>query len=55
MIEYPVELGSFPHILGEDKLFGIRNRKYGRTVLGVYVYRPTKQFDMRPEEFISLK
>lgn len=55
VIEYPVELGTLPHILGEDKLFGIRNRKYGRTVLGIYVYRPTKQFDMKVEEFLSLK
>lgn len=51
VLEYPVELGSLPYILGGDKLFGIRNRKYGRTVLGIYVYRPTQQFDMRPDEF----
>jgi 16S rRNA (guanine(966)-N(2))-methyltransferase RsmD len=55
VIEYPVEMGTLPHILGGDKFFGIRNRKYGRTVLAIYVYRPTKSFDMRPDEFISLK
>ena len=55
VIEYPVELGTLPHILGNDKLFGIRNRKYGRTVLGIYVYRPTKQYDMKVDEFTSLK
>jgi 16S rRNA (guanine(966)-N(2))-methyltransferase RsmD len=55
IIEYPVEMGTLPYILGEDKLFGIRNRKYGRTVLAMYVYRPTKKYDMRPEEFVTLK
>jgi 16S rRNA (guanine(966)-N(2))-methyltransferase RsmD len=55
IIEYPVEMGTMPYILGGDKLYGIRNRKYGRTVLGLYVYRPTKKYDMRPEEFLDLK
>lgn len=50
-IEYPVEMGSMPYILGENKFFGLRNRKYGRTVLALYVYRPTKHFDNRPDEF----
>jgi len=54
VIEYPVEMGTLPQILGRDKLFGIRNRKYGRTVLGLYVYRPSKQYDMRPAEFERL-
>ena len=51
IMEYPIEMGSFPHILGEDKFFGIRNRKYGRTMLAIYVYRPIKTFDMRIDEF----
>jgi 16S rRNA G966 N2-methylase RsmD len=51
-IEYPVEVGSLPYILGGDKLFGVRNRKYGRTVLALYVYRPSKQISMKPEEFL---
>ena len=51
IMEYPIEMGSFPHILGEDKFFGIRNRKYGRTMLAIYVYRPIKSFDMRVDEF----
>ena len=55
VIEYPVEMGTLPFILGEDKLYGIRNRKYGRTVLGLYVYRPNNKYDMRPDEFLSLK
>ena len=54
IIEYPVEMGSLPQILGNDRLFGIRNRKYGRTVLGLYVNRPTKKYDMRPDEFLML-
>lgn len=89
VIEYPVEMGCLPPILGMnspylysnkvstqyntflniiliiiapqnavlggDKLFGCRNRKHGRTVLGMYVYRPNNQFDMRPDEFIRFK
>lgn len=55
LIEYPVEMGTLPYILGEDKLFGIRNRRYGRTVLSLYVYRPNKKHDMRPDEFVSIK
>lgn len=54
VIEYPVEMGTLPQILGNDKLFGIRNRRYGRTVLGIYVYRPTRKYEMKPEEFLSL-
>lgn len=46
-------IGSLPQILGGDKFFGLRNRKYGRTMLGIYVYRPTAQYDMRAEEFGS--
>lgn len=51
VIEYPIEMDALPHIIGDNELFGIRNRKYGRTILGMYVYRPTKQYDMRPDEF----
>ena len=51
LIEYPIEMGSLPYILGDDELFGVRNRKYGRTVIAIYVYRPTKKMDMRPDEF----
>eukprot|EP00611_Tribonema_gayanum_P030383 TRINITY_DN8438_c0_g1_i2.p1 TRINITY_DN8438_c0_g1~~TRINITY_DN8438_c0_g1_i2.p1 ORF type:complete len:367 (-),score=105.06 TRINITY_DN8438_c0_g1_i2:319-1377(-) len=58
VIEYPVELGCLPHVIGDGRLVGLRNRRYGRTVLGVYICRPTGRLDMadsRPEEFISLK
>ena len=51
VVEYPANMGQLPYIIGGDKLFGVRNRKYGRTVLAVYVYRPTRKFDMRPDEF----
>lgn len=54
VMEYPVEMGSLPQILGQDKFYGLRNRKYGRTMLALYVYRPTFQYDMRPEEFGSV-
>jgi 16S rRNA (guanine966-N2)-methyltransferase len=55
VLEYPAEMGSLQYVLGEDKLFGLRNRRYGRTVLAVYVYRPRSQVDLRPEEFLSIK
>jgi 16S rRNA (guanine966-N2)-methyltransferase len=55
VLEYPEEMGCLPPVLGEDKLFGVRNRKYGRTVLALYVYRPSRKIDMRPDEFVSLK
>jgi len=34
---------------------GLRNRRYGRTVLAVYVHRPTGKLDLSPftEEFLS--
>lgn len=54
VIEYPVEMGTLPHIIGEDKLYGIRNRKYGRTVIAIYVFRPNKKYPMRPEEFLRI-
>eukprot|EP01038_Epipyxis_sp_PR26KG_P006232 gene6232-8587_t len=53
IIEYPEEMGSLPYILGDNKLFGVRNRKYGRTVIAIYVYRPNQKLDMRPDEFVG--
>lgn len=52
VIEYPEEMCKLPYILGDNKLFGVRNRKYGRTVLAIYVYRPGRKFDLRPNEFV---
>ena len=56
VIEYPVELGCFPPVLAEGQLVGLRNRRYGRTVIGVYVNRPSGRLDMQPwsEEFVSV-
>lgn len=54
VVEYPVELGSLPHVLG-GRLVGVRNRKYGRTVLGIYVCNPSGRMEVagsRPEEFL---
>ena len=39
----------------EKVLIGIRNRKYGRTVIGMYICNPSGKYenaDSRPEEFI---
>lgn len=58
LIEYPVELfGELPHVYNGDKvtMIGIRNRKYGRTVIAMYICNPTGKIenaDSRPEEFI---
>jgi len=52
LIEYPEEMGPLPAVLGGDRLFGVRNRKYGRTVLAMYVYRPSRQLSMKPDEFL---
>ena len=59
VLEYPVELGCLPQAIGEGSMVGLRNRRYGRTVIGVWVYLPTGQhddlLDARPEEFVSIK
>lgn len=56
MVEYPVELGIFPPTLADGRLVGMRNRRYGRTVLAMYVNRPSGRLDLTPysEEFVSL-
>lgn len=54
VIEYPVELGCLPPAIGH-RLIGIRNRRYGRTVLAVYACQPDGIVDIRPEEFIDTK
>lgn len=53
IVEYPEEMGTLPYILGDNQLYGVRNRKYGRTILALYVYRPSKSLDMRPDEFLG--
>ena len=60
LIEYPIELGCLPHaIVREDGgvLVGVRNRKYGRTVIAMYIVNPTgarEDCQSRPEEFITI-
>eukprot|EP01039_Chlorochromonas_danica_P006198 gene6198-6834_t len=41
-------------MVDDGVLFGLRNRRYGRTVLALYVFRPSKQWDLRPTEFLKL-
>ena len=61
LVEYPVELGCLPHVIGREDggvLVGIRNRKYGRTVIAIYIVNPTgdrESAESRPEEFISIR
>lgn len=57
VVEYPVELfGDVPHVIssGEHTAVGVRNRRYGRTVIAMYVIDPTGKLDAesRPEEFV---
>lgn len=60
LVEYPVELGCLPHVIGRDDggvLVGVRNRRYGRTVIAIYVVNPTGEMEgaeSKPEEFISI-
>ncbi|CAN0304187.1 unnamed protein product [Hapterophycus canaliculatus] len=48
-----------PHAIGDGTMVGLRNRRYGRTVVGVWVHLPSGQFgdmlDSRPEEFVSIR
>jgi 16S rRNA (guanine966-N2)-methyltransferase len=58
VLEYPVELwGDLPHVYQgtATTMVGIRNRKYGRTVIAMYICNPTGKIEnaeSRPEEFI---
>lgn len=54
VVEYPVELGSLPPVLGTN-LIGMRNRKYGRTILAVYCLNPGVDLVPRPDEFGTLR
>lgn len=59
LIEYPVELECLPHVIARNDggaLVGVRNRKYGRTVIALYVVNPSGKLngaESRPEEFVS--
>lgn len=49
-VEYPVELKSLPPTI-DHRLIGIRNRRYGRTVVAVYACQPDVGLQTRPDEF----
>jgi 16S rRNA (guanine(966)-N(2))-methyltransferase RsmD len=59
-IEYPVELlGELPPVYAGQKntMVGIRNRRYGRTVIAMYICNPTGKIEnaeSRPMEFMAL-
>lgn len=66
MIEYPLELGCLPPVIKSiqesssgSTLVGVRNRRYGRTVVAIYVNNPTGRLhassSSRPEEFVTLR
>ena len=57
VLEYPIELlGDIPHVVsaGEHTAVGVRNRRYGRTVIAMYLIDPTGKLEAesRPEEFV---
>ena len=45
-----------PDVVADGRFVGIRNRRYGRTVLAIYVRSPSGKLDLTPysEEFVSL-
>lgn len=53
VFEYPSEIGYLPPTLDGGRLIGVRNRKHGRTMLGIYVRGPitTTVITPHPEEF----
>jgi len=54
VVEYPVELGSLPPMIG-SRLVGMRNRKYGRTMMAIYCVNPAVEIEARPSEFGTLR
>lgn len=59
VLEYPIELNMLPHVVRRDvdsgALIGVRNRKYGRTVIAMYICNPSGKLEAagsRPEEFV---
>ncbi|CDR97556.1 conserved hypothetical portein, putative [Babesia bigemina] len=40
VVEYPREIAYLPWNIEDGKLLGYRNRKYGRTVVAIYCYKP---------------
>jgi len=53
VVEYPVELKTLPPSIAQ-RLVGIRNRRYGRTVLALYACQPDITIESRPDEFIDV-
>ena len=50
VVEYPIEMGSMPPVIA-DRLIGLRNRRYGRTMLSMYACQPDSDWELRTEEF----
>jgi hypothetical protein len=61
VVEYPVELGTLPFAPCGGALLGLRNRRYGRTVIAMYAKSPPEsdavrslspvEMEYRPDEF----
>ena len=57
LVEYPVEIwGAVPRIVsGNSTMVGVRNHKYRRTVIAMYICNPTgriEKAESRPDKFI---
>lgn len=52
-VEYPVELGTLPPVISGSggRLVGVRNRRYGRTLMALYVWGGGEGDGARPDEF----
>lgn len=54
VVEYPLELKELPPAI-EHRLIGVRNRRYGRTIIAIYACQPSIHIDLRPDEFVYKK
>lgn len=45
---------SFQEVDETSRLFGLRNRRFGRTAIAIYVNKPREHFELRPAEFSRL-
>lgn len=52
-VEYPVELRTLPPVIvgAGGRLVGVRNRRYGRTLMALYVWGGGEGDGARPDEF----
>lgn len=47
VIEYPMEIGLFPKAMGDGRLLGLRNKKFGRTYVAFYICQPSGNLSLK--------